>query len=341
MGVICNIVFRTIPRCGVTALLFLVLGFYLIFPSCNIIFQVFSEAKVPYILLATSTKEYIDLNTLLQVDGIKNASPVLRLDAEMSVEDYILQCEVKAVYSSFLNLKFTEGNMFPDNSNMPYLVLNNAAANSFALDGDITTTLSAGTLVLLRENNEERKAVICGIFDDDSDSPSAFMSYDCASQKFSKGSGTELLLYLGHKGDCEEVVKAIRRLGINASFDENQSLRWKLMKQQLWESVISSIGFLICGAYIIKERRFRELEERSGEILTLLCSGLNRSESTALFSLRILVTEILSILLAAFAAWIIGTFSFIAICISTILGLFLQTVVIHCSKSVISSPIGE
>lgn len=316
MGLICKIALKTIPRWGKTTLLFFALGFYLIFPACDTWLQVREEKGAPCTLTATAAREYIDLNALLQVEGVKGVSPVLRLEAELSVEDYKLACRVDAVYRGFLNLEFTEGTLFPDSSNMPYVILNKAAAKAFALDEGKKRTVSAGAEILFQANNAAQKGVICGIFEDHSDIPAAYMSYDTAQREYSQGSGTELLLSLTKKGLGEKVVKAAQRLGLSTSFDPNESLRWELMVQQVWQTFMTSIGFIVCAVILALQNWRQERSTRKGEIASLLISGIVENEMDRIFTLRLAVMELCCMCLTVVTAGIVGLLSGLALCVS-------------------------
>lgn len=276
---------------------------------------------MPFELEATVSKDYIDLGTLLQVEGVQKVSPVIRLDAVLSVEEYKLHCQIKAVYSSFLNCVLTEGTMFPDNSNMPFLVLNQAAVKAFTVDKYSTMTVSANMEILLKENDAERKSVVCGIFDDGSETPAAYMSYDTAVREFPQSGTTVLLLFLGDKGDCDKVVKSIRRLGLNASFDENESLRWELMEQKAWLFLLAGIGFIACAAILIRKNRSLELIMRQGEIFSLLSAGLVEKETAAIYPLRLALAEMSCDVIASIVADITGSLSLFAVGVCNVIGL--------------------
>lgn len=142
-------------------------------------------------MTATADSGSIDLSTLMQIDGVENISPILNLSGCLDYEDYNLNCEIKAVYNSFLKLKFAEGTMYPDSSNMPYLILNKAAAKSFTQDLQMVT-VSAGDTVMMNVGGTERKAIVSGIFDDGSEMPTVYMSYDVAEKEYGRSGHTEL-----------------------------------------------------------------------------------------------------------------------------------------------------
>jgi len=297
------------------AFVFLTLGFFLIFLSCNTWRQIRKEKSVPYTLTATVVREKIDLDALQQMKGIQRVSPVLHLESELSVEEYTLKCPIQAVYSRFLNLKFAEGVLFPDNSNMPYLVLNKAAAEAFANQEDKTIAVTANTEVSMKSGELDCKASVCGIFDDESETPAAFMSYDTAIKVLSQSTSKELLLALANKGACADVVRSIRRLGLNASFDENESLRWDLLGQQVWLLALMSIGFTICAYCLnVQNTRYNQAAQHNEES-SLLLAGMIAPEVRRIDYLRVAIIGGACLCFSSILACITSIFSFPAFCL--------------------------
>lgn len=309
---ICKIAFKTIPRCGIAALILLCMGLYFLFPACAIFRQIQTEKNTPFELTATTDSGNIDLNTLMQIEGVERISPVINLSATLSLDDYKLDCEIKAVHSSFLSLKFTEGTMYPDNSNMPYLILNKTAAKSFARDHQ-TVPVSLEDTVVINTNGKGRKAVVCGIFDDASEAPTVYMSYDLAQKLYGSPGQAELVFLLADKGAAEHVVSALRRQNIYADFDSSILLAWELLQKQCWQTFLLSLGLLACAAVLIRERRLAEIGQRRSEQAVLLLSGMTADAVGSTYPLRIALAEISCLILAAMVSAFTGTFSLMAV----------------------------
>lgn len=302
---ICKIAFKTIPRCGVAALMLLCMGLYFLFPACQTFQQIQAEKNTPYELTATTDSSNIDLNTLMQIEGVERISPVVNLNATLSLNEYKLDCEIRAVYSSFLSLKFTQGTMYPDSSNMPYLTLNKAAAKAFTHEYQ-TITISPKDTVMMNANGTERKAIICGIFDDESDIPAVYMSYDVAKKEYSTSGQTELVFLLNNMSSAEDVVSKLQRQKIYASFDSNIGLAWELLQTQCWQTVMLSIGLLACAAALIREKRFAEIANSHSETEMLLLSGMTVDAVGRIYPLRIALTGLVCTLTAALIALLVG-----------------------------------
>ena len=317
---ICKIAFKTIPRCGIAALILLCMGLYFIFPACQTFQQIQTEKNTPYELTATTDSSIIDLNSLMQIDGVERISPAINLSATLTMDDYEMGCEIKAVYSSFLSLKFTQGTMYPDSSNMPYLILNRAAAKSFSQNYQFIT-VSPDDTVVMNVNGTARKAIVCGIFDDGSEIPVVYMSYDVAKKEYGVSGETNLVFLLNNMGSAEKVVSALQRQNIYASFDSNLTLAWELLQKQCWQTFLLSVSLLACAAVLIREKRTAEIAKCRSEMSMLLLSGMTADAVGIIYPLRIIFTGTASALAAALIALIMGTFSLIAVVISNCIAL--------------------
>lgn len=296
-GHICKIALRTIPRCGIAALILLCIGFYFLFPACQIFQQIQTEKNNPYELTATTENGSIDLNALMQIEGIERISPVLYLNANLSLDDFKLDCEIRAVYSSFLRLKFIQGTMYPDSSNMPYLILNKAAAKAFTHEYQTITVIPEDT-VMMNVNGTERKTIICGIFDDGSEIPTVYMSYDVAQRLYGTSGQTDLVFRLSNIASAEDVVSALQRQNIDASFDPNLTLAWELLQKQCFQTILLSVALLACGTILICQKRKNESVKCCSEVAMLLVCGMTANEISRIFALRIVLTNLVCILTA-------------------------------------------
>ena len=285
----------------------LCMGLYFLFPACQTFQQIQAEKNTPYELTATTDNSNINLNTLMQIEDVERISPVVNLNATLSLNEYKLDCEIKAVYSSFLSLKFTQGTMYPDSSNMPYLILNEPAAKAFSHEYQ-TITVTPEETVTMNANGEDRKAIICGIFDDGSEAPTVYMSYDAAQKEYGTSGQTELVFLLNNMGSAEDVVSALRQQNIYASFDPNLTLAWELLQKQCWQTVMLSIGLLACAVVLIREKRATEIARTQSETNMLLLNGITADAVNLIFPLRMIMTSVICTLIVSLVAMLMGTF---------------------------------
>ena len=118
-------------------------------------------------------------------------------------------------------------------------------------------------------------------------------------------------------GSAEDVVTALQRQNIYASFDPNLTLAWELLQKQGWQTALLSIGLLACAAALIREKRSVEITKARSETTMLLLSGMTADTVGQIYPLRIVLTGAACVLTAALISVIMGTFSLIAVGIST------------------------
>lgn len=294
------------PRCGAATLLLLILGLYLVFPGCRVWKDLREEKQTPRALEISAERDMVDLNILTNIEGVSRVTPVIQIEAEMAYEEAKWNCHIQGVYASYMEVKFTQGGVFPDDSTMPFLVLSQAAAKAFTQEDGSNVTVDAGTEITMTAEGSSQKAVICGIFQDGSETPAVYMSYETARKAYPQSGSTNLLLYLPHRGDSEKVMKALSKWGFAASAPENEAIRWGLMEKQYSMLFLVSFTCILGSAMLTQERRKRE--DTSGEAAVLLLSGMTAAEVKAIYPLRVALTGVLALSLAVILAVITGSF---------------------------------
>ena len=134
-------------------------------------------------LIGSTDSATIDLNTLFQIAGVERVSPILQVNCQLTYGEKDASNQIDAVYGSYLNVHLTDGSIFTDNTNMPYLVLNEAATKLFA-EKDDEPGIAVQEELLLKSGDVETKAQVCGIHQDDSEIPHIYMSYEVAHKLF-------------------------------------------------------------------------------------------------------------------------------------------------------------
>lgn len=297
------------------------------FPAYKIFHQIQIQKNTSYELITTTDSSTIDLNELMQIEGVKRISPVLSVNASLSLEKYTMDCEIRAVYSSFLSLNFIQGTMYPDSSNMPYLILNKAAAKAFTHEHQIAT-VSLEDTVMMGANDTVYKAIICGIFDDESETPSIYMSYDVAQKEYGTSGQTKLVFLLNNIGSVEGVISTLQQQNIHAHFDPNLTLAWDLLQTQCWQTALLSIGLLTCYTVLIREKQSVDTSSTHSEITMLLISGMTANSIAEVYPLRLVLTEVICALSALFISIFTGTFSVSAVGLGIICIIFLNGILL-------------
>lgn len=291
-GHICKIAAKTILRCGWTAIVMLCLGLYMLFPGTQTAQRLYTEKHTPFELIGSTDSITIDLNTLSQISGVERVSPILQINCQLTYGEKDANNPINAVYASYLNVHLTDGTLFTDNTNMPYLVLNEAATKLFS-EKDDTHGIGVQEELLLKSGDVETTAQICGIYRDDSETPHIYMSYEVARKLFEpQFTGTNIAFLLTNKGKAEKVNATLQKQKFSVSINTDTSLAWNLLEQQTWQTFLVSAVFVVCSAILIREKIVSEKWQSNGEQEVLLTAGLTAHMVESVIFVRILMLEV-------------------------------------------------
>lgn len=304
---ICKIAFKTIPRCGISTLFLLCIGLYCLFLAGKTFQQIQIENHTPYVLSAITDSDNLELDTLLEIEDVEKISPVLNLDASLLVNEYKLDCEIVAVYNSFLSLRLTKGTIYPNSSNMPCLVLNKAAAKGFLYEQQVLEVSIADSIVI-ETNGTERKAVVCGIFDDNNENPTVYMSYEVALKEYGTGSQNKLLFLLKNWRAAKRIVPLLKTQNIYSNVDSMVVLYGELLQKECIQISCLSISIIACCIVLIKEKRKMEIHTNKNEVRALLASGMTERNIKYLYWVRIILIQLICLCISAVCALITGFF---------------------------------
>ncbi len=295
------------------------IGLYMVFPTSQTAMRLYTETSTPYEIVASSGNKQIDLDDLSKIDGVEAVSPFMQMECQMAYENKTVNFTVNAMCNSYLNIQLTDGMLFLDNTNMPYLLINKTAAKSFS-DKDSDPGIGIQESVIVKCEDIAYKATISGIFQDDDTSPQIYMSYDVARKLFpSDSSGTKVTLRLTNKGTAESVVYQLQKKGYSASIDSNVALTWELLEQKTWQSIMTSIGYIACSIMLLRRNIIAENEARRAEMDMLALSGMTIGQIRWIKIMRLLFLSVISLIGVCSVACLIGNFIIVAVIICMIL----------------------
>lgn len=284
----------------------------MLFLSSHYFLQIQVLNNTPYILTAIIENSSIELSTLSGFEGITRISPVLNLDTLLSVGDYTMDCEIEAVYSSFLDLSIIQGTMYPDDSNMPYLLLNESAAKSFSYER-LSLEVSIGDSVMISVNGRETKAVVCGIFSNDSENPTVYMSYEVARKEYGSGSHNRLLILLDNWKETKKIANLLRKQNIQLEYDSSIIMLGETLQKECIQILCLCISILTCSLVLIREKRKIEIHTCRYEIKSLLVSGMTEQNVENTYLIRIALMQLICLCLSAVASLVIGIYTTTAV----------------------------
>lgn len=287
---IIKLAFRTIPRMGLVTILFLFMGIYLIFPTVQLYADMKQGNAVPCELMA-STDSSFDETTLLDLPGVRVITPILHFNAMLSTGKASCTLTVEAVRSSSITAEQISGSVFPEEGNMPVLVLNTAAVKSFRDEaGRKTDSLNLDGSFLLSAYRE-LPAKVCGVCEDGEAEPMAYMSYTTAYALLGSSGqqGVTLRFTLDNAGSEPSVVSKLQELGFAAEVDKTRAIQWAALQEQLKSSVLLCIGILISAAVLMWQRWKVEMVQYKMSYQTLELCGISRREIIGIMVFKIVI----------------------------------------------------
>ncbi|MGM9601340.1 MAG: hypothetical protein ACI3W5_07125 [Faecousia sp.] len=255
----------------------------------------------------------MDLEKYLEIPSVEAATPVLSFESKLTAKDAALSGTVTAVLADYLDLSFTQGGPFPNDTNMPFVVLNEYASKNFLTESKSKVTLAVNDTLTMTIEGEEQSAILCGIFEDGLERPVIYMSYTLAARVIPKGDSIDLLFRLGKTEDLESGAKALKKLGVSVSYDEALPERWRLTKQQTYQTFLSALVLLICSAVQIAGQHKREQKEALSEWQALALCGSEERQLRWIFPLRTFFADLFCLLIAMAVAGIMGGVSLIGL----------------------------
>lgn len=122
---------KTFKRLGALAIISAVFGSLLLMLGGNALVGITREKSKPFELQATGEDVYERLEQIGMIKNVVAFTPAIELNGEISTGEYRLNTEIVGINSIYLNEDIEKGDMFPDSSAMPYIVLNDKATESF------------------------------------------------------------------------------------------------------------------------------------------------------------------------------------------------------------------
>ena len=266
------------------------------------------ELDASYVLTGTVTGQ-ADLEAYRNTTAVEAVTPVLSFESQLTADAATLSGTITAVLAEYLDVPFTQGNTFQNDTNMPFLVMNQYASRNFLNESQSRVTLAAGDSVSMTIGEEEQAAILCGIFEDGLEQPVIYMSYTLASRLLSRSENITLLFRLEKTEDLENAAKSLKKLGVDVSCDESLPERWKLTKQQIFQSFLSALVLLVASSVQMAQLHKREQQDARPQWHALALTGLEKRQLRWIFPLRTAFAGAASLACAIATAGILGSLS--------------------------------
>lgn len=272
------------------------------------------EKALPYELKVVSDTAKLSDGAVAKLAGIPDVTavtPVLEVPVSMAAGEYKAQLTLTGISATYINEAFTQGGAFPDNSVMPYIVLNEAACKLFGEPDAHSDTaddtqappldwLSTAVFIMTSEGTKPVVSKIVGIMakDDEDETPAAYISIAAAKallkQEGQSTDGIGAAVRVKNAGYAAGASEQIAALGFGV-MNANQEVQAK------WDSELSNMTYLILiGVYGLLSSAFFEaaclktyLLEHISTVSALLWIGMKKGDIGKLFVIQSVITVLI------------------------------------------------
>jgi hypothetical protein len=207
-----------------------------IFTSVN------GEKSLPCELdVSTEGKSKITDNALVQIyeiEDVLDATPLLQVPLTIETGSYTAELTLTGIEDYYLDEAYAEGSIFPANTVMPYIVLNEAACKMFTEEDQEPSDeapeidwLGSNFFVKTGEGVRPYTSRICGVLEDEDEEPMAYVNLAIAKDLLNeKGTNTYTAakVRIVNIGQAERVSTAIKGLGFTVGNPNTD-------QQEIWD----------------------------------------------------------------------------------------------------------
>ena len=304
--------FKSVGRLGVISFLCLTLSFTLLIFATRDFSQIADEKKQPCTVIAQSINISQDQSASAKdIDGVLTSTAVIAFPTQLVVGDYTRELTVYAVEPEWID-NISQGEIFPESSTMPYIVLSEKALEGFK-DKTGKTVFSDS---IDWQNSEVSLngfyGNVCGITSDE-DTAVGYISHAAAESMLLFSSDipvyTQLWLKLENSGYEESVISELTAMGLIATSDSTKWQDWKYDTRNALIICFSGAAILFAAIAIIGEKTKQDMLKNRSEYVFLQYMGTNHNELIVLHIFRILLFVILSLIVSLILCTTIPYFS--------------------------------
>lgn len=279
---------------------FAIAAFCLCFAGA-ILTMVQEEKAQPYEIIISaqgtplSDKDVADITKIADVTA---ASPVLQIPMSVSTGEYTAQLTLMGINNTYLKEGFSQGSTYPDNSVMPYIVLNETACKQFSTndssfnneDGNSDDEkpdvdwLNNSFSVQLEEGTKPITSKVCGVLSvneetEEEQQPAAYISLSAAKgllqQSGQNTDYTTIHVRVKNIGCTKNVSKELAKLGLMVSNSTNElQAGWDADTKEMTYLTVIGIFSLICASFLLAAWKAVSLLRQRDAWTALRCLGM-------------------------------------------------------------------
>ena len=259
------------------------------------------EKSLPYELNIVPGATTLSDSVLAEISMIPNvtaATPILEVPVIIKTSEYAAQMTMTGIDADYLEAVFSEGNMFPADSIMPYIVLNETACEQFSSGENKDEMpdidwLGTSFYVQISEEGRAVASKMCGILykNEEEQMPAAYISLSVAKDILRQnGLNTEYVaanVRVANIGCADRVSQDIEALGLSvANANTEQQAGWDAELKEMIYLIVIGAFCLLCSAVLMAVWKKTSLLEQKEAFTAMRWIGMKDGQITRLFMLQ-------------------------------------------------------
>ena len=274
------------------------------------------------------------LGKLPAIAGVTASTAVLSVPMTVKSGEYSAELTLTGLDAAYIEGAIKQGGAFPNNSVMPYIVLNEAACKLFTNGEDDTDIDSDSDLddsedgtnslppidwlnarfTVQQGSARPVVAKVCGVIPgDDKQQPAAYTSLSSAKQLLQAGEEqsavTEALVRVRDLGTAKSAGAAIAALGLSfTGSDDALQTKWDEETHEMTYLIVTGAFALLCTAALLSALNRNSLLEDRDSWNMLLWLGLNERGVRGVFALQAAVIALFGVAIGMAVAFALPSF---------------------------------
>ena len=267
------------------------------------------EKAQPYEFSVMSGSTDVTDYAVLQISELENVeavTSVLEVPVSVAIGDYTAQLMLVGIDSDYLREVLSQGEMFPDSSAMPYIVLNEAVLEQFKIESsntaidmetDNTDWPSESVSITTSEGMRPVVSKISGILmkiDEQEQEPVAYISLSVAKhllqQSGMKADYTRMSVRVKNIGSADNVSKSVAELGLMVSNNNDELQRkWDMETKEMTYLIVIGAFCLLCSAVLMMAWRKISMLEQKEALSMLRWIGMRNKQIIGIYMIQSLM----------------------------------------------------
>jgi ribosomal protein S11 len=311
-----------------------------------ILITVQEEKSIPYeIIISSEGNSGLSDNMVAEIaklDSVVSISPVYQIPVIIKTDEYLAQLTLTGINAGYLKEGYSQGNSFPENSIMPYIVLNEAAQKKFSkkslsseksLSNDNSGTentesesasklpeigwLNANFTMQLSEDGKAVVSKVCGILatedNKEKQEPAAYVSLSVAKSLFQKSEQgnnyAAIHVRVKNIGEADDVSKSLLMLGLTVSNSTSElQAGWDIDTKEMVYLITIGAFCLVCATVLIAASRQISSLKQEKEWEALRWMGMRQKDIHRLFAIQGIMISIIGTALGIVVAAALPSF---------------------------------